>query len=104
MRSLLVRIFVSFWSIILITILAAGALGYFYAERVRSAMQSGSGDNGNGGLSQWLRCDPGRRVHRLPSLNPKDAAPENVSCSAAPSALSTVSHVPIPPPPIRKLA
>ena len=40
MRSLLIRIFVSFWSIIVITIIAAAALGFWYAERTRETMQN----------------------------------------------------------------
>src|SRR5690606_9933066 len=39
MRSLLVRIFVSFWLIIGITIGVAAIAGYYYAERVRSEME-----------------------------------------------------------------
>ncbi len=72
MRSLLIRIFISFWSIIVITIIAAGALGYFYAERVRAAMQTfevsdamlaastSLRENGREGLTEWL--------HSLPSV------------------------------------
>jgi two-component system sensor histidine kinase CpxA len=70
MRSLLFRIFVSFWSIILITIVAAGALGYFYAERARATMQSfevsdamleasdSLREEGREGLTAWLRSLP----------------------------------------------
>ena len=70
MRSLLLRIFVSFWSIIVITIVAAGALGYFYAERARATMQSfevsdamleasaSLRQNGRAGLTDWLRSLP----------------------------------------------
>lgn len=70
MRSLLLRIFVSFWSIIVITIVTAAALGYFYAERVRATMQSfevsdamleasaSLQENGREGLTEWLRSLP----------------------------------------------
>ena len=71
MRSLLIRIFVSFWSIIIITIIAAAALGYLYAERARDAMQNfevsdamleasaSLRENGREGLTEWLRSLPG---------------------------------------------
>ena len=71
MRSLLLRIFVSFWSIIVVTIIAAGTLGYFYAERVRATMQSfevsdamleasaSLRERGREGLTEWLRSLPG---------------------------------------------
>ena len=70
MRSLLLRIFVSFWSIIVVTIIAAAMLGYFYAERVRETLQSfevsdamlGASaslrENGREGLTDWLRSLP----------------------------------------------
>ena len=70
MRSLLIRIFVSFWAIILITIMAAAALGYLYAERARSAMETFEVSdamlaastslraNGREGLTEWLRSLP----------------------------------------------
>lgn len=71
MRSLLVRIFVSFWSIILITIIAAVAIGYSYAERTRISMQNfevsdavleasaALRKDGREGLAEWLRSLPG---------------------------------------------
>ena len=71
MRSLLIRIFLSFWSIIVITIIAAAALGYLYAERIRATMQSfevsdamlqasaSLRENGREGLAEWLRSLPG---------------------------------------------
>ncbi len=71
MRSLLIRFFLSFWSIILITIVAGGALGYFYAERARTAIQNfevseamlqasaSLRDGGREGLTEWLRSLPG---------------------------------------------
>ncbi len=71
MRSLLIRIFVSFWSIIVITIIAAGALGYTYAERARAAIQNfevsdamleasaALQEDGREGLTEWLRSLPG---------------------------------------------
>ncbi|MDH4047095.1 MAG: ATP-binding protein [Gammaproteobacteria bacterium] len=71
MRSLLLRIFVAFWSIILITIAVAAAIGHSYAERTRIALQNFEvGDavleasaalqeNGREGLTDWLRNLPG---------------------------------------------
>ncbi|MDJ0698684.1 MAG: ATP-binding protein [Woeseiaceae bacterium] len=71
MRSLLVRIFLSFWSIIVITIVAGAALGYFYAERARTAMQNFEvsdamleasatlREEGREGLTTWLESLPG---------------------------------------------
>ena len=71
MRSLLIRIFVSFWSIIVITIITAAALGYWYAERTRATMamfevsdaaveaSSALSEDGREGLVQWLRSLPG---------------------------------------------
>ena len=71
MRSFFVRIFVSFWTIIAVTILTAGTLGYVYAERVRSALQSFEVSEsmleasdaleagGRDGLAEWLRSLPG---------------------------------------------
>ncbi len=71
MRSLLIRIFVSFWSIIVITIIAAGALGYTYAERARDALQNfevsdamldastALREDGREGLTDWLQSLPG---------------------------------------------
>lgn len=70
MRSLLIRIFVAFWSIILITIIVAGALGYSYAERARAAVEnfgvseamleasSALQQDGREGLTQWLVALP----------------------------------------------
>ncbi len=40
MRSLLVRIFLSFWLIIVLTIATGASLGYLYAERARASLQS----------------------------------------------------------------
>lgn len=71
MRSLLIRIFASFWSIILITIIAAAAIGFWYAERTRATMENfGDSDavleassalreEGREGLADWLRSLPG---------------------------------------------
>lgn len=71
MRSLLIRIFVSFWLIIMITIVAAAAIGYTYAERARAAMQNfeisdamlaasaALREEGHEGLSDWLQSLPG---------------------------------------------
>ena len=67
MRSLLLRIFISFWSIIVITIIAAGAVGYLYAERARTSIQNfevseamleastALQENGREGLTDWLQ-------------------------------------------------
>lgn len=71
MRSLLIRIFVSFWSIIVITIIAAAAIGFWYAERTRATIEnfevsdslleasSALRENGREGLTEWLRLLPG---------------------------------------------
>ena len=71
MRSLLLRIFVSFWSIIVITIVAAAAVGFFYAERVRTSVENFEVSeamleasaalqaDGRDGLREWLRSLPG---------------------------------------------
>ncbi len=40
MKSLLLRIFLSFWLIIVLSIALAASLGYLYAERVRSSLQN----------------------------------------------------------------
>ncbi|MDJ0749018.1 MAG: ATP-binding protein [Woeseiaceae bacterium] len=67
MRSLLLRIFVSFWSMILITIVAAGAVGYLYAERARTSIENfevseamieasaALQERGREGLTEWLK-------------------------------------------------
>ena len=71
MRSLLLRIFAAFWSIILITIVVAAVIGYTYAERTRVTLENFEvGDavfeasaalqeNGREGLTDWLRNLPG---------------------------------------------
>jgi signal transduction histidine kinase len=73
MRSLLIRIFVSFWLIIGITIGVAAVAGFYYAERVRSEMDSFEFDDtileasaalasdGRQGLAAWLRQAPASR-------------------------------------------
>ncbi len=70
MRSLLVRIFLSFWLIIGITIGIAALSGYFYAERLRDAFEAFDYEetmleasaaleaNGREGLVQWLKNVP----------------------------------------------
>ncbi len=70
MRSLLIRIFISFWSIIVITIVAAAALGYMYAERARATIQNfevsdamleastALREDGREGITEWLRSLP----------------------------------------------
>lgn len=71
MRSLLIRIFASFWSIIVITIIVAAAIGFWYAERTREMMQNFESsdavieasealrEDGREGLTAWLRALPG---------------------------------------------
>ena len=70
MRSLLFRIFLSFWLIITITIVAAGALGYTYAERARTGLENfevsaamleaseALREDGHEGLTDWLASLP----------------------------------------------
>ncbi len=70
MRSLLFRFFLSFWLIITITIVAAGALGFMYAERARTALENfevsdamleaseALRENGHEGLKEWLDSLP----------------------------------------------
>jgi len=72
-RSLLVRIFVSFWLIIGITVGAAALTGYYYAERLRSEIDNFEFDDtileasaalasgGRDGLASWLRETPASR-------------------------------------------
>ncbi|MEJ2128829.1 MAG: ATP-binding protein [Woeseiaceae bacterium] len=67
MRRLLVRIFLSFWLMIMITIAAAAGLGFIYAERARSAIERFEVSDamleasealrveGRDGLKQWLK-------------------------------------------------
>ncbi|MCH8303216.1 MAG: HAMP domain-containing protein, partial [Proteobacteria bacterium] len=67
MRSLLLRIFLSFWLIIVVTIGTAGVAGFLYAERMREAIENFEiGDSmlgasaaleagGRKGLTDWLR-------------------------------------------------
>ncbi len=71
MRSLLIRIFLSFWLIIAITIGIAAVAGFYYSERSRVAFENFEhGDtileasvaldkNGRDGLVQWLKNLPG---------------------------------------------
>jgi len=70
MRTLLLKFFLSFWLIIAITFGAAGVAGYWYAERLRDAMESfeigafmfeaseALADGGREGLTQWVRDFP----------------------------------------------
>lgn len=74
MRSLLLRIFLSFWLIIVVTIGTAGVAGFLYAERMRDAIESFEiGDSmlgasaaleagGRKGLTDWLRGNPTSRA------------------------------------------
>lgn len=71
MNSLLTRIFLSFWLMIVITIAAASALGFFYAERARAAIErfevsdamveasEALRADGRHGLQAWLESLPG---------------------------------------------
>lgn len=71
MHSFFLRIFVSFWAIIGITIVSAASLGYIYSERARAAVQSfeisdsmlaasaALESGGREGLTEWLRSLPG---------------------------------------------
>ncbi len=73
MRSLLIRIFLSFWLIIAITIGIAAVAGFYYSERSRVAFENFEhGDtileasvaldkNGRDGLVRWLKNFPGTR-------------------------------------------
>ncbi|MEE8343879.1 MAG: ATP-binding protein [Woeseiaceae bacterium] len=73
MRSLLIRIFLSFWLIIAITIGIAAVTGFYYSERSRVAFENFEhGDtileasvaldkNGREGLVHWLKNFPGSR-------------------------------------------
>lgn len=73
MRSLLIRIFLSFWLIIGITIGIAAVAGFYYSERLRAAFENFEhGDtmleasdalekNGRDGLVQWLNEFPSTR-------------------------------------------
>jgi len=70
MRSLLLRIFLSFWLIIVVTISTAGVAGFLYAERMRDAIESFDlGDAmldasaaleaaGREGLTNWIKGNP----------------------------------------------
>lgn len=67
MRSLLLRIFLSFWLIIIVTVSTAGVAGFLYAERMRDAIENFEiGDTlldasaaldagGREGLADWVR-------------------------------------------------
>ncbi len=71
MHSFFLRIFISFWAIIVITIVSAATLGYVYSERARVAVQTfeisdpmlAAGEalqlGGREGLTEWLRSLPG---------------------------------------------
>jgi two-component system sensor histidine kinase CpxA len=70
MQSLLLRIFLSFWLIIGITVGAASLGGFWYAERARSAFENfqqgdslveasaALADDGKAGLVRWLKEQP----------------------------------------------
>lgn len=74
MRSLLLRIFLSFWLIIVVTIGTAGVAGFLYAESMREAIENFEiGDSvlgasaaleadGREGLTDWLRGNPTSRA------------------------------------------
>ena len=71
MRSLLIRIFASFWSIIVITIVVAVVIGFTYAERTRVTIENfevsdavleastALSEGGREGLAAWLNSMPG---------------------------------------------
>ena len=71
MRSLLIRIFLSFWLMIVVTIIVAAAMGAYYAERARAAIETFEVSeamldasaslqrDGRDGLTAWLRSLPG---------------------------------------------
>ena len=77
MRSLLLKIFLSFWLIIAVTFAAAGVAGFLYAERMRDAMESFEvGDSmlaasaaleagGRQGLAEWVKSNPVPRAITL---------------------------------------
>ena len=77
MRSLLLRIFLSFWLIIVVTVSTAGVAGFLYAERMRDAIESfeigdsmlgASGaleDGGREGLAEWVKNTPTSRAISL---------------------------------------
>lgn len=70
MRSLSLKIFLSFWLIIVVTFATAGVAGFLYAERMRDAIESFEvGDSmlaasaaldagGREGLADWVRENP----------------------------------------------
>ena len=71
MRSLLIRIFLSFWLMIFVTIIVAAAMGSYYAERARAAIETFEVSeamldasaslqrDGRAGLTAWLESLPG---------------------------------------------
>jgi len=73
-RSLLLRIFLSFWLIIVVTIGTAGVAGFLYAESMRDAIESFEiGDSmlgasaalesgGRDGLKDWIEDNPTSRA------------------------------------------
>jgi two-component system sensor histidine kinase CpxA len=73
-RSLLLRIFLSFWLIIVVTISTAGVAGFLYAESMRDAIESFEiGDSmlsasaalesgGREGLKDWIEGNPTSRA------------------------------------------
>ena len=70
MRSLLLRIFLSFWLIIVVSIATAATLGFLYAERARATLQNfevsdamleasdALEERGRDGLIDWLESLP----------------------------------------------
>ena len=77
MRSLLLKIFLSFWLIIVVTFATAGVAGFLYAERMREAIENFEvGDSmlaasaaleagGRKGLADWVRDHPTSRAITL---------------------------------------
>ena len=74
MRSLLLKIFLSFWLIIVVTFATAGVAGFLYAERMRDAIESFEvGDailgasaalqvSGREGLADWVKDNSSSRA------------------------------------------
>jgi two-component system sensor histidine kinase CpxA len=76
-RSLLLKIFLSFWLIIVVTFATAGVAGFLYAERMRDAIENfevgesmlaasaALDSGGRKGLADWVRSDPTPRAITL---------------------------------------
>lgn len=74
MQSLLLKIFVSFWLIIVVTFATAGVFGFLHAERMRDAIENfelggalvdasrALESGGREGLANWVRNNPSARA------------------------------------------